>query len=415
MIDILKKISSFSKHEIKTLDYGPFTRYTANSGSIRYVKDGNGYRKTTNTGKTAKIMCTGDLMCEPVMSKAVCFNGKFLFELCFSRVRDVFTASDFAIANLETMVYCEAPYAVDKHRIDGRYHCNAPAEYLEALRYAGFDALAMANNHSADTGPEGLAATIQQVDDYGFMHTGAYRNESDKRYILAEINSIKVAVFSYTEHINSNLDKDYFTENDREVMINRYSVEKLKNDLADARKDGAEFSICYIHFLCKEYSHELMERQKKTAREIAEAGIDCIMGSHAHAIQPYDRIQTSDGRTVPVVYGLGNFITSDNTGMITHQSIIYCLELGRTENGSICILNEGCVPCRTVEGLQKSSFIVFPTPAEWRDGKENEFLTGIEKEIISEIGDKLPVLRKRWKSEVDTITAQRMNDQNILV
>ena len=393
MFDILKKLSALSQPEKKEMNYGPYTRYSAIADPIRYVKEGSKYHQIVKTGDTAKIMCAGDLMCEPAMSRAVCFNGKFLFESCFSPVRSVFTASDFAIANLETMIYPDAPYAVDKHRIDGRYHCNAPVEYLEALRYAGLDALAMANNHSADTGPEGLAATIRNVDKLGFMHTGAFRGEGDKRYILAEINGIKVAFLSYTEHINRNIDKTYFTSDERNVMINRYSEDKLKKDLAEAKKDGAEFSICYIHFLCKEYSNELTDRQIAAAHEIAETGVDCIMGSHAHAIQPYDRIRTSDGRTVPVVYGLGN----DSTSMITRRSIIYCLELGRADNGQVCILKEGCIPCRTVESTMRSSFIVFPTPAEWRDGKGNEFLSGVEKEIISEIGNGLPVFRKQTR------------------
>lgn len=385
----------------KGINYGEYNRYRALADPIRYEKHGDVYFSTHENSNTVKIMCAGDLMCEPVMSKAVCFNDKFLFEQCFTRVRNVFSRSDFAIANLETMVDSKAPYAVDKHKIDGRYHCNAPVEYLEALRYAGFDELAMANNHNADTGADGLAETIRQVDNHGFMHTGAFRNGNEKRYILANINGIKVAVFSYTEHINRNLDKTYFKSYDRDVMINKYSLAKLKKDVADAGKDGAEFSICYIHFLCKEYSHELTEHQQATAREIAEAGIDCIMGSHAHAIQRYDIIQTSSGKKVPVVYGLGNFITSDNTGMITHKSIIYCLELSRNEIGRVIIKKEGCVPCRTVEGTQRSSFIVFPTPADWRDGKDIVFFDNVEKEIIAEVGDGLAVLNAKWEIKVE--------------
>ncbi len=386
-----------SKLVKKNMDYGEFSRYSATADPIRYSKTGGGY-KSGRTGNTAKIICAGDLMCEPAMSKAVCFNGKFLFEVCFSQIRNVLAESDFAIANLETMVYSKAPYAVDKHRIDGRYHCNAPEEYLDALRYAGFDALVMANNHSADTGPEGLLETIQQVDKRGFMHTGAFRDRTEKRYILADINGIRVAVLSYTEHINKDIDKIYFIGNTGTIMINRYSKEKLYKDIADAKKDGAEFCICYIHFLCKEYSNDVTKHQQIIAKEIADAGVDCIMGSHAHAIQRYDRIIIPN-RVVPVVYGLGNFISSDNTGMITHRSVIYHLELGRDDNGLVRIIKEGCVPCRTVEGIQRSSFIVFPTPVSWRGGKENEFLSSVENKIITEIGDKLPVLGCDWRNE----------------
>ena len=123
------------------IEYGAYTRYRAMAEPIRYKKQDDVYFNTSQNGVSAKIMCAGDLMCEPAMSKAVCFNDKFLFEQCFSQVKNVFISSDFAIANLETMVDSNSPFAVDKHRIEGRYHCNAPVAYLEALRYAGFDAL----------------------------------------------------------------------------------------------------------------------------------------------------------------------------------------------------------------------------------------------------------------------------------
>lgn len=379
-----------SDFSLKTMDYGEYETYTDRAAPCRYHKNGEAWEYTGGKPGEARIMCAGDLMCEPAMSRAAFHNDKWFFEQCFSHVRRVFEKSDLAIGNLETMVCTNAPYAIDKHLINGRYHCNAPVEFLDAVRYAGLDALMMANNHTADTGPEGLLETMDHIDGRGMMHTGAFADKGQRRYLLVDINGIRVAVFSYTEHINRNIDKEYFTEEGCEVMLNRYSLERLQRDIASAREDGAEFLLCYIHFLSKEYTHEVTKRQEEKAAEIAEAGIDCIIGGHSHALQRYDHITTTSGKRVPVIYSLGNFITSDRTSMITRTSIIYQVILRKDEHG-VTISEERYIPCRVIESFRRSGFFIFPTPAGWRDGTQSDFLMEIEQEIQSVIGDGIKI------------------------
>lgn len=371
--------------------YGDWSRASSSANPVRYEKRGPFYKYMTPTiDNAARIMCAGDLMCEPVMSRAAFHNDKFFFEACFAQVKKVFEASDFAIANLETSVASDYPYAIDKHRLDDRYHCNAPVEYLEALRYAGLDAVTMANNHTCDTGVDGLKATIENVESNGIIHTGAFTSVEDRRYILADINGIKVAFFSYTEHFNSNLDVKCFTEEGQATMLNLYSKERVETDLKNARADGAEFTIVYIHFWCKDYTHEVQESQLKCANEIAEAGADCIVGGHPHAVQKYDEIITSSGKRVPVNYCLGNFITSDSN-MITRTSYIYELFLARDNKGEVYIADEKIIPCRVIEYLEKSAFVVFPTSVGWRNGESSELLQKAETEIKQYVGNKISI------------------------
>lgn len=371
--------------------YGNWNRASSSANPVRYEKRGDFYKFMTPTiDQTARIMCAGDLMCEPVMSRAVFHNDKFFFETCFAQVKKVFEASDFAIANLETSVAPDYPYAIDKHKLDDRYHCNAPFEYLEALRYASLDAVTMANNHACDTGVDGLRTTIENVQNSGLIHTGAFTSAEDQRYILADINGIKVAFFSYTEHFNSGLDEKCFTEEGRTTMLNLYSKERVEADLKNARADGAEFTIVYIHFWCKDYTHEVQESQLKCANEIAEAGADCIIGGHPHAVQKYDEIITSSGKRVPVNYCLGNFITSDSN-MITRTSYIYELFLARDINNTVYIADEKIIPCRVIEYLEKSAFVVFPTSEGWRNGEKNELLQKAEEDIKQYVGNKIGI------------------------
>lgn len=371
--------------------FGKYNKADSSANPVRYFyEDGIYKQKNVNTSNTARIMCAGDMMCEPVMSKAVFYNNKFMFETCFSKIKKVFNESDFAIANLETSVDENSPYAIDTHKLEDRYHCNAPVEYLDAIRYAGIDALTTANNHSADTGATGIKNTINNLDAYGFMHTGSFVASNDKRYILVDINGIKVAFLSYTQHINSSLDEKCFTAEGRDVMLNLYSKDKVKRDAHDAKKEGAEFIICYIHFWCKDYVHDEAESQITCAKEIAEMDVDCIVGGHPHAVQKYDVIVNSAGKRVPVTYCLGNFITSDSN-MITRTNYIYELFLKKNAEGKVVIEDEKYIPCRVVESLESSSYVVFPTPKGWRNGRDNDFLKNAENEIQKYVGNKIKI------------------------
>lgn len=373
--------------------------------AVRYRKAGDVWEKidSDNSG-TATILCGGDLMCEPAMSEACYCDGEYHFKACFKYLRPALKQSDLAIANLETLVSPRFPYAREKHIVQhhtgSRYHCNAPVEYLDALRYAGFDGFVLANNHNADGGYEGILDTLQNVDDRAFMRTGMFRDAADNRCLLVDINGIRLGILSYTEHINRELDREVLTEEGCRVLLNRYSREKLKKDIENAKKRGAEFILVYIHLLGKEYSHEIIDRQRKTAQEIADAGADCIMGSHTHSIQEYDQIVSADGRTVPVIYSLGNLISSDRTSLIARRSVIYRLKLRKT-GGKVIIAGESYIPVRVVEGIRSSDFVAQPTQPEYWNGVRSEFLENAQHKIEEEIGRKLSLVDYREKEEID--------------
>lgn len=358
-----------------------------------YAEGGVWKQTRVKDTSSAVILCGGDLMCEPAMSEACFFDGEYDFRSCLKRLKPVLTDADLAIANLETIVSDAVPYAREKHRVNhrsgARYHCNAPAEYLDALRYAGFDGFVLANNHNADGGYDGIIDTLDNVDSRHFMRTGMFRNEEDPRVLHVELNGIRLAILSYTEHINRRLDQEILTEAGCSVMLNRFSEERARRDIAEARRGGAEFVLVYIHFLGNEYSHEIIEAQRRTAQCLADAGADCIVGTHMHAIQQYDSITAADGRRVPVMYSLGNLISSDATGdLIARRSVIYRICL-KKEDGRVGIADESYIPLRVVEGMMGSSFAVFPTQAKYRNNVLSKFFDEVQQTIAGEIGSKI--------------------------
>lgn len=360
---------------------------------IFFEKNGVWQQKNPKADSRAVILCGGDLMCEPLMSEACYFDGDYDYRPCFKYLKPALAEADLAIANLETLVSDRLPYAHEKHKVPHhtgpRYHCNTSVEYLDALKYAGFNGFVLANNHNADGSYEGIIDTLQNLDERGFFHTGLFRDADDARILHLTLNGIHVALLSYTEHINRGLDKEVLTETGCDIMLNRYSEARASRDIDQAKKDGAEFVLVYIHFLGIEYSHKITLGQREIAQCLADAGADCIMGSHMHAIQEFDYVAAADGRRVPVMYSLGNLISSDATGdLIARRSVIYRLVL-KKENGCVTIADESYIPVRVVEATGASAFVAFPTLPCLRKNARSNFFEEEQRRIENEIGNKI--------------------------
>lgn len=268
-------------------------------------------------------------------------EGTWNFCDSFVYAREILRRGDLVIGNLETMVSQSSPLGMQIHRLEDKPYLNAPASYLDALKYAGYDLLTMANNHNVDTGLRGIYETLRNVDDWGFMHTGLFSSESDDRYIIVEVNGIRIGMVSYSAFYN---DKDSnLTESGQDVLLNRYASDKAKADIRAARKAGAEFVIAFIHWGA-ENTHDTTWNQEQYARTLARAGADYIVGSHPHALQRYDIIETSDGREVPVVYSMGNFLSNMQRD-INNDTIILQLNLQREDDGSVCVASHRIYPC----------------------------------------------------------------------
>lgn len=295
-------------------------------------------------------------MCEPRQHHAYQYGDDYFFHPGFYYVRDVLCASDLCMGNLETTLSDQTPYAGEHHRVGGKYHCNAPACYLEAIRYGGFDVLVNANNHNCDSGAEGLYDTLESLDRYGFMHTGTFRSPREERFLLICVNGIRMAVLSYATYFNRL--EGNFTEKGRQEMLNLYSREKAAADIAQARNKGAEFILVYIHW-GKEYTHEPNEEQRQLAEELAESGADYIVGSHTHCLQRRDTVTARDGRTIPVVYSMGNFITGERKEISKHTGILQ-LTLQK-HGGKIAVTNEAFIPCYVFEQIGTSRLAPVPT------------------------------------------------------
>ncbi len=86
----------------------------------------------------------------------------------FLQVVETLKAADVAFTNFEGTI-------LGRHGgspMKGSYFGYSDPHVLDALKQAGFNALALANNHAFDLGPPGILSTLEEVSGRGFLHAG---------------------------------------------------------------------------------------------------------------------------------------------------------------------------------------------------------------------------------------------------
>jgi poly-gamma-glutamate capsule biosynthesis protein CapA/YwtB (metallophosphatase superfamily) len=282
------------------------------------------------------------------------------FEPVFSTVKDFLSAADLTFGNLETTLPGR------KKLYAGYPRFGTPDALVAAIHGAGIDILTTANNHSCDTGKRGVVRTIKVLDKYGILHVGTYRSKSEyeaNRILIVERNYIRLAVLSYTYGLNG-------MPIPKGTHVNLIDEQQMSEDIALAREQCPDFIIVLIHY-GKEYERYPDQFQKETVAFLFHEGVDIVLGSHPHVVQPYVLTQVTDkyGDAKPrlVIYSLGNFVSNQRDryrdgGIIFKFSLQknYTTDKGTTRN----ITNVNYAPTwvyihRTAD---KNQFYILPIP-----------------------------------------------------
>ena len=344
------------------------TTDTADSAEQPAEEEDNAIRTT--------IMLTGDLMCQPRQQLAGYNGKKFDFTSTFKYVKPIFEEADVVIGNLETLVSKSLPLSKDMNRLQGKPYLNSPSQWLDALQDAGFDAFILANNHDCDGGKIGITETLAELDSRGIPSTGLYDSKDDTHYFIVESNGIKIGVLSYAGYFNK---KNKFLGDDT-WMLSMH--EQAKADVKALKAAGAEFIIAYSH-AGKEYSQVPNERQERFGLILAEAGVDYIVGSHPHVLQPYSEI-IYGGKTIPYIYSMGNF-TSSMLKDITKETIILSITLKKDDKG-VRLADQEYYPCYMLDEYDGDKFVLMPESVAKEDSELSAELTSNYKHIRKIVG-----------------------------
>lgn len=389
-ISCYSKLTDETKTCTVTVDRQPLEALSAIVSD--YAQDENGVWSNAKAKQDndAVIMMVGDMMCTGAQQAKQGYDtGNYNFNESFDGVKSIIESADLAIGNLETVLSSAWPYMHEEGYIENMANCNAPSRYLDAVRYAGFDGVVMSNNHNCDAGKEGVFDTIEQVERYKLARTGVFKDSEDPRYMLMDVDGIKVGYLSYLSKETgfNGKDEDWASE-DVDTVLNYYDEEKAKQDIAQLRQAGAEYVVVYMHWGVKNMS-DIRESQKEDAQELANLGVDYIVGSHCHLLQQYTELTAEDGRKVPCFYSLGDFQASVNQIDGNRDSVILRIRLQRDEQGNVVLAENSYISCFTKTKYNGKYYYTIPLDPALNGGEELSDYDEIHDRIVAAVGTEI--------------------------
>lgn len=179
------------------------------------------------------------------------------------------------------------------------YTFRAKPENVSYLQEMGADLVTLSNNHIYDYGEDAFYDTLDNLSQAGIAYVGAGRNKAEAtKPLIYDLNGLKVAYVNATRAELTLYTPD--AGDNTPGVLSCYDPSLFKEVIAQA-KQQADLVVCCVHWGI-EYSYELEQVQKDTAREYIDAGADVIVGTHSHCLQG---IEYYNG--VPIFYNLGNF------------------------------------------------------------------------------------------------------------
>lgn len=281
-------------------------------------------------------------------------TGTYDFRNNFRYVTAYIEQADIALGTLETTL------AGDYRPYSGYPRFNAPDALAEALRAAGFDILVTANNHALDSGAAGLRRTVHTLRKYGLLPLGTRAAPDETPFVAVDVNGVRLGFSAYTFETpqvgGRRTINGLAVPDDALPLIDTFRYEDLEHDLqriaervAAMRAAGAEAVILYMHW-GDEYDRTPNDWQRRIARALADCGVDVVLGSHPHVLQPAEWVTSPrTGRRTLVVYSLGNFLSNQRAETLnnpyTEDGLILYITLRKDPlSGTVTVSEARFVP-----------------------------------------------------------------------
>ena len=251
----------------------------------------------------ASFVATGDALLHlPILQNA--YNKEtdsYDFSSSLVYVKDIIESYDLAYYNQET-VFGGKEYGYSTYPT-----FNSPSELGDNMVDIGFNIVSLASNHSADCKKNAVGCITNAYNYWktkNVIFDGFNEDETmENKYNIGEINGITYGFLNYTNTLNG-LDT-YISKN--KYIIDTYDEEKVRQEVTELRdKVDVLIVAMHWHYNSPEYSFTPTANNKKIANYLDSLGVDIILGTYSHCVQPFDILENG----AIVFYSLGNFISN---------------------------------------------------------------------------------------------------------
>ena len=299
----------------------------------------------------AQVVCAGDnlihlslLAAEQKKQRAGEVTAENLYDSFYDSVRDKLQNADLAAVNQETI------FVTDPKRVSGYPRFGTPTEVGDAMERAGFNLIALANNHALDQGIYGINTTTAFWDEKGISYVGAqlvesYSEAPEAAVKFMEINGIRFAFVGYTYGTNGMPEPEGYPH-----LVEKLGDEERMHRQLSYAKSRADVVMVFVHW-GTEYETEIDEQQEYYRDFFYREGVDAVIGTHPHVVQRWEIVE-KDGtayeadsvgwkKDLPqhkmlIYYSLGNLISAQTkeecqTGGLAEFTVV------KQADGEICL------------------------------------------------------------------------------
>ena len=239
-----------------------------------------------------KVLIAGDFCPQHRVAEKFEKNN---YETVLGEIKEIISDADYSIVNFECSVTKGGEKPIEKH--GPNLQCSEKG--IEAVKWAGFDCVTLANNHFLDYGKEGVEGTLEACRKYGVDTVGGGMNLSEASKIhYKEIEGKILAIVNCCEHEFSIATNDTAGSNPLNPIQQFYAIKEARTK--------ADYVLVIVHGGHEHYQLP-SPRMQETYRFFVDAGADAVVNHHQHCYSGYEVYNRK-----PIFYGLGNFCFDGN-------------------------------------------------------------------------------------------------------
>lgn len=250
---------------------------------------------TDDSASTIRFIATGDMLPHDTVNKAAKTDSGYDYTPLFKPVHSFLTDADMSYCNQESP---SAP----SFGVTGYPTFNAPPAFADALHKEGCSVINLANNHTNDKGQAGINETRAVWDGYETLAVSGSARSTEEQNTISYFDKkgVRFAFLSYTKCSNDN-------------SLTPYGLNLLERSLTDKQiaeaKHHADMIIVGMHW-CRENTTQQDTGQDEWAQYFADNGVDIVIGTGPHWLQPVKRLPKANGGETVVWFSLGNFLST---------------------------------------------------------------------------------------------------------
>lgn len=252
----------------------------------------------------------------------------------FKSVENYFKNSDINFANLEGAI--ANTNTQSSKRSKNSYSFRMPPYMANRIAEAGFNIVAVANNHSRDFGDKGYKQTQEYLKNAEIKIVGNILNTAT----IIEIKNKKIGflAFYYFSYANNSI---------QDITSAKLLVEKTKKEcdfLVVSFHGGAEGRNMFrVPKETEIFYGENRGDVYKFARAVSDAGADLIIGHGPHVLRAMEIYNNSF-----IAYSLGNFVGYKQFSLAGNNGISAILQI--TLNNNLKINSAKVIPIKLING-----------------------------------------------------------------